>query len=256
MHAEGKWPPQAVEGLKVARARAAAPDGTSAAAALRDPAFWSMAGSLYLHMVYGATLTNHLPTVLRTDASLGVLDAAKVASLQFSFAIGSKLLTGALIALPRPPRALLFTAAPLLYTASHFLLLDVSFDRLRAGDLGHALTVTRSLPRLQAFAVAAGFSFGVVFGLIQCLPIRLFGRRDLPTLQSLMYVSVLLATATAVPLVGFLRDAFDQTYSVPFMLTLSASVCETGLLQFLMRKDINAAAAREQQAAAGMHVLV
>ena len=69
---------------------------------------------------------------------------------------------------------------------------------------------------------------------------------ELPTLQSLMYTAVLLSTATSVPLVGYLRDAFGQTYSLPFLVTFGASLVEVGIMSYLMGKDHAAAAGKAQ----------
>ena len=77
-----------------------------------------------------------------------------------------------------PPRTLLFVVAPVVYAASHVLLLDVKLDLLGEMDISHVVVVARGTRRLQVYGAMVGASFGVIFGLIQCLPVRLFGRRD------------------------------------------------------------------------------
>ena len=208
--------------------------------ALQGSTLWLLMAALYTHLVYGATITSHLLTALRTDAGLSLADAAAVMALQFGSAIFAKLITGALIALPSPPHTFLFSAAPLGYWASHLLLLELDGQALSSFDVAHGLKVVSNMRRLQLYAVLVGFTFGIVFALIQCLPIRLFGRRDLPTLQSLMYISVLLGNATVIPLMGFLRDSFGQTYAVPFAVTFVASMLEIALLRILMHRDLAA----------------
>ena len=233
----GKHPPAnaVVSGSQV-------PEGFSTAEALRSIPFWAMVAAMYLHMVYGATITSHLLTALRTDAGMSVTEAAEVMAVQFAFAVCSKLLTGALLTLHSPPRALLFIGAPIAYAASHFLLLDVHPEQISTWELAHAVSVSHDHVWLRLYGAVVGTSFGTIFGLIQCLPIRLFGRRDLPTIQSLMYSSVLLANATSIPLMGALHDAFGGNYNVPFLVTFGASIVEVGLLVLLRRRDIEATA--------------
>ena len=219
------------------QAAAAVVAGASVEEAIRMPAFWALAAANYLFMVYAAVIVNHLPMVLRTDAGLGVVEAAQVMSLQFAAAMGAKFAVGFLLALPTPPRRLLFIGAPLAYTATHALLLDVDMQALLAADVAHALVVTRSPRRLRVYGVAVGLAFGVLFGLIQCLPIRLFGRRSLPTLQSLMYAIVILGNATVLPVMGYLRDAYEETYAVPLLVSFAASAVLQPFFCLLMVRD-------------------
>ena len=96
-------------------------------------------------------------------------------------------------------RLLLFAAAPVTYIGSHFLLLDVHASEI-GGQLSSVLTFATSTPRLLAYAVTVGVPFGLIFGTLQCLPARLFGRRDLPSIQSATYSAILLSAATFGPL--------------------------------------------------------
>ena len=81
----------------------------------------------------------------------------------------------------------------------------------------------------------AGLTFGLIFGLLQCLPVRLFGRRDL-RLRSYVFSAILLSAGLVNPFIGWLRDATDSYY-LPLMLTLGSSLIEVYLLIMLLRAD-------------------
>ena len=223
------------------------PVGPSAGLSLKEvvgqSSFWALAAANYLFMVYAAIIVNHLPFVLRTDGGLGVVPTAQVMSLQFAAAMSAKFGVGVLMALPSPPRFLLFIGMPAAYTATHLLLVDVAVDPLLAADFGHALVVSQELPRLRVYGVLTGLAFGSLFGLIQCLPIRLFGRRCLPTIQSLMYAIVIFGNASVLPLMGALRDAYDETYSMPLLLSFIASALLQLVFNCLLAADRAASAA-------------
>jgi hypothetical protein len=84
-----------------------------------------------------------------------------------------------------------------------------------------------------------GVPFGLIFGTLQCLPARLFGRTDLPRIQSATYSAILIATAAFGPLVGRLRDVFGG-YQAPLVLTFVASCLQCSLLLYLMGQDARA----------------
>ena len=128
---------------------------------------------------------------------------------------------------------------PASYCLSHLLLLEFDPPQIaRRGFLG-GVAVAQNTPRLFAYAVVVGLSFGFVFGTLQCLPARLFGRRDLPKLQSILYGAILLSTASFNPFVGWLRDYFDG-YVAPLLLTFCASFLLVGLMLFLAKEDAEA----------------
>ena len=101
------------------------------------------------------------------------------------------------------------------------------------------LVFTTSIPRLVAYAVCVGLPFGLVFGTLTCLPARLFGRRDLPRLQSAAYSGILVSTACTGALIGYLHDAFGG-YQVPLLVTFAASAVQQLLLLYLQRADVRA----------------
>ena len=214
---------------------AALASGISAREAFRGGTFWALWGATFLHLLYGSLLSGHLTTLLRTSAGLDVVAASAVTSVQFACAIAGKVLSGALLSLTARPaasateavstaaartatrrsravRTLLFVLAPLAYASSHLLLVDVRIDRLsRAGLVGGdqpvrladaihaAVAFTTNRARLVAYAVVVGSSFGLLFGMLQCLPARLFGRRDLASIQSATFVAILVATSMCAP---------------------------------------------------------
>lgn len=217
------------------------PAGVPAAEALRTGAFWALYAAVGLHLMYGSFLSGHLTTVLRTGCGLDVVLASAINAVQFSCAIVGKLASGALLSLRSEQaqlavRFVLFVASPLAYCASHLLLLRVDTAALLGGDALGALSFATSPLRLTVYAVTVGLPFGLIFGTLQCLPARLFGRRDLPRLQSTTYSSLLLSISLFLPLVGFLRDAFDG-YHVPLLCTFGASVMLLGLLLYLRAAD-------------------
>jgi hypothetical protein len=188
-----------------------------------------------------------------------VITASAINSVQFFCAVFGKLASGALLALPPMyapiARLVLFVLAPLAYWSSHFVLLDLTIDGIFM-DMMSVLSIVRgdpnamppralhfahSTPRLICFAAIVGTSFGLIFGMLQALPVRLFGRRDLPKIQSVAYSAVLLSTALLSPLVGYLRDAL-QGYEVPLLLTFSTSLVQVGLVIGLMQADMTATA--------------
>ena len=179
-------------------------------------------------------------------ASSQIPTASAINSLQFLCAIAGKLLSGALLACETPAtqRAIsltLFVVAPLAYCLSHLLLLDVHPAALLAADLTNGLTFAQSNARLMCYAITVGLPFGALFGTLLCLPARLFGRRDLPTLQSAIYAAILLASGLFIPLAGYLRDTYGG-YQLPLLLTAGASAIEMCLLAHLMRVDARARA--------------
>ena len=221
-------------------------DGVSASAAFRSSTFWVLWIAVLLHLTYGSLLSAHLLTVLRTSCVRPVLTASAINSLQFLCAIAGKLLSGALLACETPAtqRAIsltLFVVAPLAYCLSHLLLLDVHPAALLAADLTNGLTFAQSNARLMCYAITVGLPFGALFGTLLCLPARLFGRRDLPTLQSAIYAAILLASGLFIPLAGYLRDTYGG-YQLPLLLTAGASAIEMCLLAHLMRVDARARA--------------
>ena len=213
----------------------------SAAVAMRGSTFWAMWWAIYLHLTYGAILSAHLPTLLRMMADLSVTTSAQLSALQFIFAIIGKLLSGVLLSMQRVPRLLLFVATPMVYCSSHLLLVDVSVQSLlRGSGIAAAITVTQSVPRIVLFAVVAGLTFGLIFSTLLCLPMRLFGRRDLPRLQSYGYSAILASAATFGPLVGMLRDLING-YQLPIAITFLATALQCALMgSILMRADASA----------------
>lgn len=189
----------------------------------------------------GAELT----TALRDGAGLDVTTAASINSVQFFCAIAGKLTSGVLLALPSEAmvysRAILFVMAPIAFCLSHLVLLQVDVGALLDGDLLGALAFVQSTPRLFVYAVVVGFPYGLVFGTLTCLPARLFGRKDLPKLQSASYSAILLSSACTGPTVGWLRDV-SGGYQVPLMLTFTITAAQCALLLFLMDADAKASA--------------
>ena len=223
------------------------PDGVSAEQAMRSGAFWALWLCLFLHLAYGSFLSGQLLTALRTGSHLEVTVGTAIVSVQFLCAVAGKLGSGVLLALPTAAlpyaRAILFVLAPTALCGSHFLLLDVHMERLLSGDVHGGLVFATSIPRLVAYAVCVGLPFGLVFGTLTCLPARLFGRRDLPRLQSAAYSAILLSTACTSALIGYLHDAFGG-YQVPLLVTFAASAMQLLLLLYLQRADAAARAAR------------
>ena len=113
--------------------------------------------------------------------------------------MGGKLLSGVLLTLPTPPRHLLFGAAPACYCLSHALLLTVDVTTLASHGLIGSLAIAQHTPRLMVYSLTVGLSFGLIFGTLQCLPARLFGRRALPALQSATYAAVIHEDQTGGP---------------------------------------------------------
>jgi hypothetical protein len=222
------------------------PDGVSAEQAMRSGAFWALWLCLFLHLAYGSFLSGQLLTALRTGSHLEVTAGTAIVSVQFLCAVAGKLGSGVLLALPTAAlpyaRAFLFVVAPTALCGSHFLLLDVHMGRLLGGDVHGGLVFATSIPRLVAYAVCVGLPFGLVFGTLTCLPARLFGRRDLPRLQSAAYSAILLSTACTSALIGYLHDAFGG-YQVPLLVTFAASAVQLLLLLYLQRADVAAARA-------------
>lgn len=246
-------------------------EGVSAAVAFRGSAFWALWSAMLLHLTYGSFLSGQLTTALRIGShldvvqaslalltpyfgpsplltpslELGAVQAARVNAVQFGCAIAGKLCSGTLLAMPHSvqplARAILFVLAPLAYCGSHLLLVDVDLVRLGAGDVSGGLRFARAMSRLLAYAVVVGLPFGLIFGTLTCLPARLFGRKDLPKIQSATYSAILLSAASTGALVGYLRDLF-QGYEVPLLLTAASSFVQIGLLLFLMRADVRACA--------------
>ena len=211
--------------------------------AFRSFAFGACWLSTFLHLLYGSLLSIHLITVLQTGAGCDVATASAINAVQFGCAIGGKMGSGALLSVRNSRRAehavrlLLFIVAPFLYAGSHFLLLDIGGGGCES--FVASLMFTKSTWRLYAYAVMVGLPFGMIFGTLQCLPARLFGRQDLPAIQSATYSAILAASAIFGPLVGLLRDAFGG-YQVPLIVTFCASCMECVLLAFLMRADATA----------------
>ena len=177
--------------------------------------------------------------------------------MQYVCAIIGKLLSGVLLGLPSSApsgvarvswaAAALFVIAPLAYAGSHLLLVTVHpRELLLEADFIRGLTFTKSNTRLTCYAVAVGLPFGLLFGTLQCLPARLFGRRDLPSIQSAIYSAILLSSSCFVPLVGYLRDAFGG-YQLPLLVTFGTSLVQAGLLLFLMQADVRASEAESLQ---------
>ena len=159
--AEGAAPlPVAVD------SRPLAPHGTSASEAFRGAPFWALWAATFLHLLYGSLLSGHLTTALRMGAGCDVVTAASINAVQFSCAIGGKVASGVLLSLPSRRavvlvRWLLFVIAPLVYTFSHLLLLDVHVHPAAAGlargsgapRIASLLTFATSKPRLLVYAV-------------------------------------------------------------------------------------------------------
>lgn len=254
----GAVPPLQLDAAPSPVAAPAFAGGTTAAAAYRSATFWALWLATFLHLLYGTLLSAHLTTALRTGAGRDVVSASAINSVQFGCAIFGKVASGVLLSLPskhaeRWVRWSLFLIAPLLLTASHFLLLDVHPEELSvdlaagsrgnssssSGGLSAVLVFATSTPQLVAYAITVGVPYGLLFGTFQCLPARLFGRRDLPKIQSATYSAILIATALFGPLVGHLRDAYGG-YQAPLCLTFVACCIEAALLVYLMRADARA----------------
>jgi len=240
--------------------------GITAAEAFRSATFHAMWGATFLHILYGSLLAVHLTTLLRTGAGLDVVHASAITSTQFVSGIVGKVSSGALLSLITPAanrrhpalgrliRLLLFIGAPLAYVASHLLLVNVDLPYLAAAAYGASpsadlcaalaasLSFVTSTARLVAYALVVGSSFGLLFGLLQCLPARLFGRRDLATIQSVNFAALLLGASLFGPLVGFLRDACGG-YQVPLLATFLASALQMVLMVVLMRANAHACSA-------------
>ena len=71
------------------------------------------------------------------------------------------------------------------------------------------------------------------------MPARLFGRADLPRIQSATYSAILISTAVFGPLVGQLRDTFGG-YEAPLVMTFVASCTQCSLLLYLKQQDVRA----------------
>ena len=216
--------------------RHGASPGVPAAEALRGGTFWAMWWAIYLHLTYGAILSGHLPTLLRMMANLSVTTSAQLSALQFIFAIIGKILSGVLLSMQRVPRLLLFVVTPMVYCGSHLLLIDVSaLGLLRGNGIVTAITVTQSVPRIALFAVVAGLTFGLIFSTLLCLPMRLFGRRDLPRLQSYAYSAILASAASFGPLVGMLRDLVNG-YQLPIAITFLATALQCTFMALVLKR--------------------
>jgi hypothetical protein len=218
-----------------------ATSGVAVGEALRGGTFWCLWLAIYLHLTYGALLSAHLPTLLRTMGDLDIVAASQTSALQFGFAIGGKLLSGVLLSSQTvPPRKLLFLAAPVAYCASHLALVDIDIPSLlREGPVA-GIAVTHSLARCSVHAALAGITFGMIFGTLQCMPVRIFGRRDLPRLQSYAYSAILASAATFGPAIGVLRDTADG-YQLPLLITFVLTFCEVFLMARIMGADAQAA---------------
>jgi hypothetical protein len=249
-------PPQTVTASSVGSG------GMSAKEVFRSVTFHALWAATFLHIFYGALLAAHMTTLLRL-AGLDVMRASAVSSIQFTCALVGKIASGALLSLTtpaatrlrpslgRPIRLLLFVATPAAYVASHLLLVDIDLHRLAAAASGtgtggglcatfrSSLVFVTSAARLVPFAAVVGSSFGLLFGLLQCLPARLFGRRDLATIQSANFAAILFGASIFGPLVGFLRDACGG-YQVPLLVTFLASTLQMALMVLLMRADAKA----------------
>jgi len=152
------------------------------------------------------------------------------------------------------PRRLIFVLAPLTFCATHLLLLEpfattatattASADvvALLRGLLTGGVRVTRSKPRILAFAVLYGMSFGMTHTILTVQPAYLFGRVHLPYIQSLAKATDVTGISLGQIGSGWLFDV-TGTYAASLLLTFAVS----GVNVLSCQVVAGAAGADEQQ---------
>lgn len=166
--------------------------------------------------------------------------------LQYSMAICGKVSAGLLV--PLTPRWMLFTLPPLLFCASHLILLELADGAPHPGghpgggtSLGNEpfssgrpwwpdLAITRSTPRLYIFACVYGLSFGLTHSLLTMQPVYLFGRLRLAYFQNLAAATSIVGIAIGQASTGYLYDASGGRYGPALLVTfvvsaINAAVC-------------------------------
>ena len=142
---------------------------------------------------------------------------------------------------------LLFLPAPFVFCLSHFLILEPtsSWGAALACAAGAALCTpapldattaigaapaftrafrtVQSAQRFRLFAMVYGLFFGLLHSMLVCQPAILYGRRALPTIQSLFWVSTIIGTIFGQIAVGWAHDAYGSYSAALVTVTLGAS---------------------------------
>lgn len=149
------------------------------------------------------------------------------------------ILTTSLRSQPR----LLFFPAPLVFCLSHFLILEPTSSwsaalacvaeaaqcspsplaTSAAPAFTHAFRTVASPRRFVLFALLYGLFFGLLHSLLVCQPAILYGRRALPTIQSLFWVSTITGVIFGQVAVGWAYDAYGSYSAALLTITLGAS---------------------------------
>ena len=213
-----------------------------------QPSFWILQATCICVMVYGGMISAHLPTLLRTDGGLDAIHASTLYSFQYFAAVLGKLMVG--LVLNHVPRALLFTVPPVIFAASHLLLVDVELAQCLtpppvAADTLSLLPslditawvecqkMTQDPTRLAAYCATVGLSFGFTFSLLTCQPQQLYSRALLPTVQSITFAALTLGLTLGNSLIGIVRDRYD-TYRGALVITFGSSVAAVLLCVLLI----------------------
>ena len=188
-------------------------DGIRLAEAIRNRAFWALAGSLLLIPLALAGLLFHLFAYLR-DAGLTPAKAGALVGSAGAVQIASRVLAGWLV------------------------------DRLPAQRVAAAMTTASALclAALAALgppaALLASFAFGLAMGaeidLVGYMTARWFGMRSYGRLYGFLYAAALAGAAISPVVYG---DVYDATRSYVGAISLASAMLFAGALLFLTMPD-------------------
>ena len=171
--------------------------------------------------------------LLTLDSGLSLTHASGIYSFQYLFAICGKISAGLLVQLV--PRRLLFAAPPFFFCFSHLILLELAegVDVRDWRAVVASVAVTRSAPRLVAFAIVYGSSFGLTHSLLTVQPVHLFGRVHLPYFQTLLMAFYVIGVSAGQAGSGWLYDASGERYGPPLLITFAVSAANFVFCQVL-----------------------
>ena len=185
-------------------------DGSSLSAALASPVFYLVGLSLFLIALGSAGLVVNLVPLLRDGgASIGV--ASFYASIFGGFLILGRLLSGVLF--------------------DHFFAPRLAAILMLVGGLGCLAFLLGGVGWAFVLALGIGLAFGSEIDLAGYLCARYFGFRAYGRIYGLLYAIILVGSAIAPPLYGFI---YDKTGSYDPALTLSVGCFAVSIALFLM----------------------